>query len=566
MINDFQQENQTIIIGEEVIYGESFSFEQLYNEVLDSFKDSARQVNTSGENFDSNEEFEFSDEDFIEMLYFSVCPSSVESLQMINNTIGYLNPVELDKELIQACNPDRIIFKENIEIKENTLPEDLVNFNIKYYYICSKDEAEYFKDKLENFEIIEEFSVLTEDTISRLQLNYNEIMDEYNNSSRGIFSAIAKGIKKAIQAIQSFIFTTYNISGTVYYRILGQKIPAYGIKISSSCFGGRECYTDTNGKFSLGEKSNATGLCSIRLNFENAACQLYNLFNVNASITLKTDWPSKLCNINIENTCDEINAKMSICSDALRRYCDEKKRHSSIPKSIIWTTKDGNGVSSAPCFNYLGAKLMPDIVLTQISADSITTLETFHHEYTHFLHCVYTKNKDYFWDNIFLSETGCTIASKVVDFIDLFFIDDLSTSYVNETYNFKNPYVCFAENLADWYSYVGCYGQGDAGKKINNGYGFGNTFSNATYDNEELFAQLVSNLYSNCTSKKTINEKMRYIADELFEIIDNKDITTFSDFYTAVIEYYPNNKLTIDNIFKNYYKQHGTRPGNVINY
>lgn len=75
------------------------------------------------------------------MVYFSVHPSTVDSLKMINKKMGYLNPVELDKDIVQACDPDKLIFMTT-EIEDIENIEYYVNFDAKYYYIVTKEIAD----------------------------------------------------------------------------------------------------------------------------------------------------------------------------------------------------------------------------------------------------------------------------------------------------------------------------------------------------------------------------------------------------------------------------------------
>ncbi len=580
--NDLKQDEQVIFIGDEIIYGESFSFEQLYNDELENFENAARQL--AARAAEESSEIEFSDDDFVGMVYFSVQPTSIESLKKINDTLGYLNPVQLDKEIIQACDAENIIFKKDIEISDDINLEEVVNFDVKYYYICPKYNLDIYEVELEGFDVIEEFDVLSEEAVSRIENEYSNMIDDFESSSRGLFSKIANGIKKAVQAVKSFIVDKYEINGTVYYSVAGYEEPAYGIRVSGvPCFGTSFFRTtDKKGEFSFaGGLPNSAGLCTISVNFYNKACKLTNFLGVEAPVILKTDWPSKLVNTKIVSKNDYVNAKMAICNDVLRRYDDESLRHSGIPQAIIWTQKkwkieelladqfdfEFNHLSSAPCFHYRGKKNLPDIIMTGVQAKSIGTLKTFHHEYTHFLHCVYTENKNDFWDNIIYSEVGCTIADATVEFIDLFFEGDaFSTGYADGLYNFKNPYVCFAENLAEWYSYVGCYGQGDVGKKMNITYGNGDTPASKIYDNTELFTSLVINLFNYYGVGIDDSEKKQSIAAKFLQLIDEKNIITFAEFYEELIKKYPNQRNLIQATFKSKYKQYGSKVGNIINY
>lgn len=75
-------------------------------------------------------------------------------------------------------------------------------------------------------------------------------------------------------------------------------------------------------------------------------------------------------------------------------------------------------------------------------------LQLLHHEYTHFLHNKYTGNKNNFWTNVVLSETGCTISNKAIEIVNKILGTSYSTSSVS-FYDFKNQYVTFTENLAE---------------------------------------------------------------------------------------------------------------------
>lgn len=560
--SEIEDEIQEVIIGDEIIYGECFSFQDIYDEAFDNLENATRQLIARSATADESSITEFSETDFEKMVYFSVLPTTIESVKIINTMMGYLNPTEMDKELIQSCDAEKLIFKNDVVITDDTIVEEAVNFDVKYYYITTKDEADILSTMLEGFEIIEEFETLTDEALLRLQTECEELLIDYeDDESRGIFSIIGNAIKKAVNAVKSFIVTKHDIKGTLYYEVDEIKVPAYGINISNVCIGGNDDDTNKSGEFSLGSRTDAQGLCFLWLNYENDACKLSNMLGITASTLVKTDWPSKLKNVKITTSSDYANAKMSVCSDLLKRYDDELTRHTNIPKAIVWSTELGDGVSSAPCFRYLGFEKLPDIILTGLSADSINSLQTLHHEYTHFLHCVYTKNKNTFWDKVVLSEIGCTIATAALNVLDYFFEDDLNSPYVAGTYNFENPYVCFAENLAGWYSFVGCYGQGDVGKMQEDYYGYGHYSNTEIYDNSDVFAKLISKFYSNATT--TQKQKLAF---EFINLIDLYDITTFAEFYDVLIKKYPSKKSYIQSVFKTYYKQYGSKDGNVINY
>lgn len=129
-----------------MIYGKEFSFSSLYTS-------QARAAAVPEENM-------------IEMAYFSVCPTSADSVMLVNDTFGYLNPAEMNKEIIQTCDADTIVFKKDVSGQiENYNPDDLLNLGIKYYYIDTKENVENYKELLKNLEVIEEFSMPEEEVL-----------------------------------------------------------------------------------------------------------------------------------------------------------------------------------------------------------------------------------------------------------------------------------------------------------------------------------------------------------------------------------------------------------------
>lgn len=559
--------SQEVVIGDELIYGSEFSFENVYEAILGEIDNTARSVNSSRSAYSDENYFELTEDDIIEMVYFSVQPSSVDSLKLINEKMGFLNPVELDKDIIQACDPDMLIFKTT-EIDDTKNIENYVNFETKYYYIIAKDVADEMSLILENFSVIEDFEMISETAIQRISDVCHEYSEEYDYDSRGIFANIWGGIKKAAKTVANavstisktvvdFIIKPYEISGTLKYTYNNQTLPAYGINVKNVTIGGNNYVTNIDGKFNLGSRTDSAGLCFIWLDYENEACKLTNFLGVTASTLVKTALPSYLQNVTITSSSDYANAKMAICSDMYSRYNDESKRHSNIPQAVVWTTELGNGTSSAPTFHYRGANLLPDIILTGVTASSekyaIGKLQTLHHEYTHFLHCVYTKNKNNFWDNVVESEFNMTIESIKNMILSL----DFDFSKVN-IYDFSNPYVNFTENLAEWYSLVGCYKKGMVGTKLYPEYGNGTSCSDSVFKNQVLFNYIVMSL--------TNDKKYSEFSDEIITLIDKDNITTFDELYASLIRQYPSKKTIIRFIFENNYIVYGGQAGNIINY
>ena len=372
--------SQEVVIGDELIYGSEFSFENVYEAILGEIDNTARSVNSSRSAYSDENYFELTEDDIIEMVYFSVQPSSVDSLKLINKKMGFLNPVELDKDIIQACDPDILIFKTT-EIDDTENIENYVNFETKYYYIITKDVADEMSLILENFSVIEDFEMISETAIQRISDVCHEYSEEYDYDSRGIFANIWGGIKNAAKTVANavstitktvvdFIIKPYEISGTLKYTYNNQTLPAYGINVKNVTIGGNNYVTNIDGKFNLGSRTDSAGLCFIWLDYENEACKLTNFLGVTASTLVKTALPSYLQNVTITSSSDYANAKMAICSDMYSRYNDESKRHSNIPQAVVWTTELGNGTSSAPTFHYRGANLLPDIILTGVTASS----------------------------------------------------------------------------------------------------------------------------------------------------------------------------------------------------
>ncbi len=557
--------SQEVVIGDELIYGDEYSFENVYKAILGEVEESARSISNSRSAASEDEKFELCEDDVIEMVYFSVHPSTVDSLKLINEKMGYLNPFQLDRDIVQACDPDKLIFKTTeIECTENI--EEYVNFETKYYYIETKAVADELSLILEDFCVIENFEILSENAIERITEVCQEYSENYDCSSRGVFSNFWKGIKKAAQTVANaistaaqtvidFITKPYEISGTLVFKYDEKELPAYGVKLYNEVVHGKEYVTDNNGKFNLGSRKDSEGLCFIRLDYENDACKLTNFLGVTASTLVKTALPSCLQNVTITTTSDYANAKMAICSDMYSRYKNESERHSDIPQAVVWTTELGTGTSSAPTFHYRGLDLLPDIILTGVTSSSSnyanTKLKILHHEYTHFLHCVYTNNKNNFWENIVFSEIGCTISNVTVQWINEWFNQNLDTGFVG-SYNFNNPYVYFAENYAEWYSLVGLYGKGMIEYSSDSDKGSGLKVTNrSAFYNQQIFAELVAIIGS---------------VDTFVNCIDNYDVTTFDELYKALITEYPDLKTEINDAFHNNYKQEGTKIGNVIDY
>ena len=484
IIQQVEDSEDSITIGDEIIYGDTFSLKDLYTS-------QARAA-------------DITENELIDMVYFSVCPTTVDGVLAVNSALGHLNPTEMNREIMQACDAETIIFNDAISVEdtENIPKEDLVNLGVKYYYIETREKANSLKDALEGFEVIEEFSMPDEEKCE----------EDDRSASRGLF-------------------TKYSISGDITYKIDGKKVPAYGVTMKR---GSKSSTTNAEGRFSLGSSRNIYGLCWLWAHYENKACKLSNMFNITASTLVKVAFPSKLSNVSLSASSNYAKAKMAICGELLSRYDDESKRHYGIPKARVWTTQLFNGTASAPSFHVNKGMALPDVLVTGCNSYNEKRMRILHHEYTHFLHNAYVGNKNDFWTNVIESELKTSIRSIINDIFKL----GKNVSY----YDFSNKYVCFTENLAEWYSFVGL-SRGMYGK-IANKEKTGLDLGDPSYTNTPVFCYLV-------------REKIA-TADEIMNIVDSYNVITFQEFYNALVKKYPNKKNKINSAFsKDYYKSYG---------
>ena len=370
------------------------------------------------------------------------------------------------------------------------------------------------------------------------------LLEDEDNGNRSAWTDFWNSVGKGV----SQFFTYENpIKGTIYYILEGTEIPAYGTKFYLTSLGEISTHSDKNGEYDLGTKKDSIGLCTIWLDYENDACKFSNILNVAPRTLVKTDYPSKLKNLKIEYVDSYSNSKVAICSELMSRWEEEKKNPNinyTLPKAIVWTLEDDKA-SSAPCFNKMGANLLPDILLTGVKPFTIDKLRTLHHEYSHFIHFNYTENVNNFWGEVIFSEINSTLYDKSC-------FDELSTEGVklinallnleiqdpNENfvsiYDFANPYVCFAENFAEWYMTIGIKKGGYAKKNNYNAVARINT-----YDNVGLLQAIETYLG----------------AKEIVNLIRKKKITTFRSFYKELIDVFDEVKIT--KIFDAKYKPHG---------
>ena len=478
--DDFSDCENNIVIGDEVIYGQTFFFDTVIT-------DSARAAG-------------FSDKDLEKMIYFSVCPSTSDAVHTVNDVMGYLNPIEMNREILQTCDAESLIFKEEDASVDLEDENNLFRLGIKYYYVETKDFADSIKDILENYEVIEEFAMP--------KVEPSDIKEDDSISADNTENA-------------RWLWDKFEVCGDVCYTIEGKKIPAYGIKIRRTF--GDQTTTNKNGHFSIGKR--AKGLyCWLWADYSNSACSLSNVLGVNASTLVKSGWPESLQNISIKADSNYAVTKMAICNELLTRYENEKAIHSGveIPRAIVWTTQAGKGTASAPCFKLRNEKSAPDIFFSGCNNNSTGFIKVIHHEYTHYLHVVYTDNKNDFWSKVVNSEVGSSVKSKLADYLG---------KIVNEVpyYDFSNPYVCFTENLAEWYSYEGLM-RGPYRKVPASKY-------SGIYEKVFLFEQLKS--------------KANITTDDIMKVVDYYNVTTFTEFYYALINRYPAKSNEIKNCFSN---------------
>lgn len=488
--------SEKISIGDDVIYGEEFSLSRIYSE-------NARAASIS-------------DEQMTKMVYFSVCPETVDEVYKVNDVMGFLNPIMMNREILQTCDAESLIIKQEISDTGEADAENLLNLGINYYYIVEKEKADELADVLKNYSVIEEFSIPTDEFVE--ESDEEDYVVE-NNSERSVFS-------------KSYIY------GTVQYSINGKTIPADGIKMRRGL--STTCQTNENGKFSLGYSRNICGLSWLWADYENVACVLSNILNLNASTLLKVAFPSKLSNITINATSNYATAKMAICNEVLHRYKQELDRGNTLKKARIWTTELGNGTSSAPCFTYLEKSINPDIFLTECNkyAANEKYLKILHHEYTHYVHCLGTENKSKFYNDVIKSEINSSINYTITEFINKFLENKIDVNF----YDFSNAHVLFTENLAEWYSLVGyengAYGECEKVFKNN-----GTAYTLGDYDCQQVFTNLVLN--------KILS------ANDIIDVIITDDVINFQEFYNSLIKRYSNKQNKIQTIFENSYVAHG---------
>lgn len=486
--DDNCMESMDVIISNEVIYGKEFSLA----EVSESQNRAAR----------------FAEEQLVEMVYFSVMPTNMDSVYKISEKIGYLNPIQMNKEIIQACDPDTIIFKDEVIMDENISGDDLINFDIKYYYILPKAQTEGFDKELENYEVLEIFYIPCEDA-----------MEEYE-------------INKETETAR-LLFNKNKIYGKIQYKLCGKTIPAYGVNMRRGVE--YSCQTDRNGSFSLGSKANIGGLCYIWVDYKNDACDVTNILGVPCATLLKVAFPSQLSNVTITADSGYCTGKMAVCAELLTRRENELYKP---PKANVWTTELGNGTSSAPCFNLNRKDGSLDIFLTNCdSLNSMDTIRIIHHEYSHYLHNWLVSNKNGFWSNVVSSEIGSSIRYTGIQFINKYIGSNFSANF----YDFSNEYVNFTENFAEWYSYVGL-SYGTYAKQSNISF-IGKNITSSYYKNVKLFSELIT--YAKISENSVI------------KIINLKDVITFQEFYNCLLNDYPDKKNEINKVFKSDYQGYG---------
>ena len=297
-------------------------------------------------------------------------------------------------------------------------------------------------------------------------------------------------------------------------------------------------YTSKTGNFSLGTSKDIFGLCWIWANYENSACKLSNFLNLTASTLIRVGWPSSLTNVTIYASSDYSTAKMAICNELCTRYSDELERHDSIPQARVWTTEIGNGTSSAPCLQYLVGNSLPDLVLTNCDSYNVLYLYQVHHEYTHYLHNIYTNDKDDFWYNVIASEIGSAVESTAISVWNTIFTK-FSLDTNKYWYDFSNPYVDFTESLADWNSYIGLT-KGAYGQNVGLSYK-GLNADTDDYPNAAVFSFLIN--------------KSVLSADDVMDLVDAYDITTFAEFKKALLTEYSAKTSDIEYAFERGYTE-----------
>ncbi len=495
--------NKQVVIGDDVIYGETFDLHSLFES----------EIRAEG----------IEEENLVDMVYFSVCPSSIESVHQVNDIMGYLNPIEMNKRIEQACDAESLIFDSEKELTKDGNVNELIRLNIKYYYIVPKEKAESVKDILEAYEVIDEFAMPTEEFIEETPLKS-----------------------------ERWPWTKYSVYGKISYEIDGVTLPAYGIEIQR--LNGSTRQTDTEGNFNFGSIAKCC-LVWLWINYNNEACSLSNIAGLTATNLITVDFPNNLGNYNYTVSSNYTASKLTICNELLTRYKYEKENHQNayIPKVSVWTTPLLDGTCSAPCLNILCDNRLPDIFISGCKEFNEKNINTIQHEYTHFIHFIYANDKNDFWEKIVLSEFHSTLNAIQSDIN--YFLKNFTTK--QSIYDFTNKYVCFAENLAEWYSYVGkansAYGK-KTRKDSGNQYNYtsdneirGLELGIKTYENTKVFKKLMETEI--CTRIYNNNKINLLTPVKLMQLVEKYDIITFQELYDALVKEYPSYKKEIQNCF-----------------
>ncbi len=98
-------------------------------------------------------------------------------------------------------------------------------------------------------------------------------------------------------------------------------------------------------------------------------------------------------------------------------------------------------------------------------------------------------------------------------------------------------YVCFTENLAEWYNYEG--------------------LKNGPCAVEPPISKRYGSSYRNVLLFNYIKNSVKISSSDIIKLIDDYDIVTFQEFYNALIRKYLSKKSVIQSCFRDKYVSYG---------
>jgi len=139
---------------------------------------------------------------------------------------------------------------------------------------------------------------------------------------------------------------------------------------------------------------------------------------------------------------------------------------------------------------------------------------------------------------VIASEIGSAVESTAVSVWNTIFTK-FSLDTNKYWYDFSNPYVDFTESLADWNSYIGLT-KGAYGQNVGLSYK-GLNADTDDYPNAAVFSFLIN--------------KSVLSADDVMDLVDAYDITTFAEFKKALLTEYSAKTSDIEYAFERGYTE-----------